>query len=198
MANVQSLQDSATRRILFGSQIPKGPDYIDTSACRCALRTIPVNTQDANGNEVAWRCVGNQTSDPYTGLSGKWFYPQTTGSKDDQKDDENSATNPPDLSTSYLIKDDRPDADPTFIPYTPSDQSQLSSLDIICNGQNDTTSTGLYYQEIARLRAGLPPQLCADPNAVPIPLQNESSWTETGCREGFYCKLSQRSVLIEY
>lgn len=184
----QALQNTTTQQssqALFGSYLPKGPDYIDTGACRCALRPTPANVQGDDGNKVAWRCTGNQTGDPYTGSGGKWFYPQNKGTPRDQQQDENSALNPPDLTTTYLVVDGKDGQ--TFRKQDSSDESQLSDLDASCNGLNNTMSTEYYYQEMARLRAGLPPQLCADPNALPIPLQNESSWNATGCLQGFYC-----------
>ena len=174
-------------RLAFGSQLPKGPDYIDSGACRCALRPTPENVQGARGNEVAWRCTGNQTEDLYEGSSGKWFYPQNKGTAKDQAQDENSARNPPDRTTTSLVVDGKNGKGSTFQATDASDDPQLSELDAQCDGLNNTLSTSYYYQEIARLRAGLPPQLCADPNAVPVLLQDESSWNETGCLPGFYC-----------
>jgi len=35
---------------------------------------------------------------------------------------------------------------------------------------------------------------CLSNGAIPIPLQNASSWNQTGCSQGFYCKLWRLSL----
>ena len=190
MDTAQTAQNPAAKQAIqtvFGSQIPKGPDFIDSAACRCSLRKVPESVQGANGNEVAWRCIGDQTEAPYEGVSGKWFYPQNKGREEEQQQPEASARNPPDLSTAYVVVDGGARRGSAFQEQGSVDDPELSELDAPCDGRNNTLATTFYYQEIARLRAGLPPQLCADPNAVPVILQNETSWNQTGCLEGFHC-----------
>jgi hypothetical protein len=113
---------SAFSSTLITSQ-PKGPFFIDTGVCGCAL-------QEQLG-KAAWRCLANGTESIYKGQDGKWFYAVRTEDSASANQPINSDSNPPDTGTAYQINNDQWS---TF----PSDGGPKNAQDVSCTGQNAT------------------------------------------------------------
>ena len=93
---------------------PKGPTFLDTGGCRCALQE--------QLEKDAWRCVANITGDVYTGQTGQWFYAGNQTDPDSLKDPTNSDSNPPDTDTAYEIQNNQ------FQPYIATPAASSSFL----------------------------------------------------------------------
>lgn len=174
--------------------LPNGPIFIDTASCQCALQANQDTEPNKQSQNEAWRCTGNATENMYAGKSGKWFFPVNEGSKADLNQTFNSANNPPDTTQSYILEDNQDNTTAFYTPFNATDYSQLSIFDQACTGQNDTQLSGPFYQALADTAAGkVPPtaRLCAAEGAVPITIQNASSWNDRGCNLGFLCKSPQ-------
>lgn len=173
---------------LAPTQKPLGPDFIDQEGCRCALQTsIRYDPSSQKDGTEAWRCLGNINEDIYTGNSGKWFLPSSTSSSADLSEPETWAGNPPDLSQTYVVMDSTPTA---YDYYNSSDPSQLSSIDLDCTGQNNTSRSQQYYAAVKNTfssASNSSTPVCLQPQGQPIPFQNATSWNQIGCSLGFFC-----------
>ena len=173
---------------------PKGPFFVDTGACRCALQ------EELSGE--AWRCIGNATEDLYSGEAGKWFWALENNTSS-LKDPVYSDSNPPNTTTGYI------DLNGHFVPLIanttsnedsitgsnnlPADDSIMPSntttfaQDQQCTGKNDTQASMQFYQELRAIELGkdLP---CWMPGTVPVVIQNSTSWKSSGCNLGFLCE----------
>lgn len=168
---------------------PEGPSFLDTEACLCALQTSPGSE---TGGEIKWQCIGNQTDGVYTTRGGKWFDAQDgTATLSDRIDD---GSNPPVAENPYRF-----DTSTGQFQEVEDDDSSLDSRNRVCTGRNRTSFSTSFYNARRQQEAneipvdGLPCFRPGDPSgqlpAVPIVLQNERSWREKGCSEGFLCKL---------
>ena len=176
------------------TSLPTGPIFVDTASCQCALQLKQDTEPSEQSRNQAWRCIGNATENIYLGHTGKWFFPVNEGSKADLNQTYNWANNPPDTTQPYLLEDSQDKTEAHYIPFNATDSSQLSLFDQACTGQNDTEFSGPFYQVLADTEAGRIPtaaRLCVAPSAIPITLQNASSWNNTGCNLGFFCKFLQ-------
>ncbi|KAK6223271.1 hypothetical protein LQW54_000388 [Pestalotiopsis sp. IQ-011] len=169
---------------------PEGPTFLDTGACVCALQTLPAT---AGSDVAAWQCIGNQTQGVYEATTGKWF--------NTINDDNNvdlpiyDATNIPSNSTTYSWDDGQQ----KLVQVT--DQSSFSPYDRACTAVNQTTFSTAFYRaqdEIARNATPVDAAPCWRAGAVPIQLQNVSSWESTGCNEGFLCANNTANSLPQY
>ena len=160
--------------------VPTTPAFLDDGACLCALQQLP----HAKGqNSLAWQCIGNQTQDVYSIMSGKWFNSQNGGAAIDLAINDNS--NPPDTSQ-QLVWDYQSES---LVPL--QKESNLSPNDAACTGNNRTSfSTTFYRASEHALKGQLDPYAlpCLRPGAVPVLLQDAKSWQSHGCSEGFLCK----------
>ncbi|KAF7531126.1 hypothetical protein G7054_g9181 [Neopestalotiopsis clavispora] len=168
---------------------PDGPTFLDTGACVCALQTLP----PADSDVAAWQCIGNQTQDVYVATTGKWF--KTFNNNNNVDLPIYDASNGPDNSTTYRWDDDKAQ----LVKLT--DQSSLTGYDRACTAVNQTTFSTAFYRaadEIARNVTPVDAAPCWRPGAVPIQLQNLTSWESNGCLEGFLCANNTANSLPQY
>lgn len=160
----------------ISSTIPKGPTLIDDAGCRCALQE-ELDTE-------AWRCILYPFDNIYSGQDGKWFFAVNKTNRHSLNDSPNSDKNPPNLTRSYIIKENGRDRE--FAVVTPSDEYADSDV-ATCSGRNDTEASSAFYRYIAAtLVHSLSP--CWQPGVLPLAIQNASEWNATGCNIGFLCK----------
>ncbi|KAF4459172.1 ABC transporter (ATP-binding-cassette) [Fusarium albosuccineum] len=174
---------------LSGDQ-PEGPSFLDTTACRCALRALPGNEKLAGDgsrferDQAAWLCMGNQTEGQgmYNSTTGKWFKSKNGKGQIDLPISDNS--NPPDTGEE-LIWDT---GGRSLKPLT--DEKRLSVYDRDCTGKNHSTfSTSFYraWKQLQNEEAPIDAIPCWRPGAMPLQLQGVDSWLKEGCKEGFLC-----------
>ena len=155
-----------------------GPVFLDNQACVCALRSAP-------GSSVAWRCLGNATSDIYVGESGKWYAPTNKGG-DHSNAPIDDASNPP-KTDEALLSDPKSDA---LVPLASVNPNPLTVYDNACTGINETLFSTAYYRASKEVAANQPPvdaAPCWRKGAFPVQIQNVTSWQKTGCYSGFFC-----------
>ena len=171
----------------------RGPFYIDTESCRCALQLFNQTAVhlDAQESEEAWRCIGDSNEDIYSGENGRWFLPQHTakfadGDINDISQPSNWAGNPPDIQTTYIVDNTTHELQ----PLDDTDQAQLSVFDTLCSGKNSSDQSTRYYNSVKQIEAGQPPTDASTclAGTSPIELQNASTWQAHGCNLGFFCK----------
>jgi len=172
---------------------PRGPTFLDTTACLCSLRALPGldNIAKANTNfndgQAAWQCIGNQTQGVYNVTTGKWYEAKNAkGSLNLPMED---ASNPPVGEDLVWNSKSR-----TLEPL--KDKNTLTVYDRDCTGTNRSSfSTSFYRATNQLLNDQLPIDAapCWRPGALPLQLQNVSSWQSEGCKEGFLCKLAHSS-----
>lgn len=157
---------------------PQGPIFLDSQACVCALRSY-------SDSGVAWRCLGNSTSDIYLGFSGKWF--EFTNDESTITDASmNDASNPPNTDNT-LIADAESES---LVPLASANPNPLSVYDQACTGINETLFSTAYYNAARAIAADETPvdaAPCWRPGGIPVQIQNVSSWQTTGCYSGFFC-----------
>ncbi|KAJ4138292.1 hypothetical protein NW768_002113 [Fusarium equiseti] len=164
---------------------PRGPTFLDTTACLCSLRALPGldNIAEANTNfnngQAAWQCIGNQTQGVYNVTTGKWYEAKNAkGSLNLPMED---ASNPPVGGDLVWNSKSR-----TLEPL--KDKNTLTVYDRDCTGTNRSSfSTSFYRATNQLLNDQLPIDAapCWRPGALPLQLQNVSSWQSEGCKEGF-------------
>ncbi|KAF5690371.1 ABC transporter [Fusarium denticulatum] len=167
---------------------PDTPSFLDTTACLCALRALPeidklaeAGTNLDNG-QAAWQCIGNQTQGVYNITSGKWYKAKNPKGSLDLPMEDNS--NPP--VGGDLVWDSK---SRSLKPL--KDKNTLTVYDRDCTGTNRSGfSTSFYRTTYQLLNDKLPIDAapCWRPGALPLQLQNVSSWQEYGCKEGFLCQ----------
>ncbi|MCJ1472453.1 hypothetical protein MMC13_001101 [Lambiella insularis] len=169
---------------LASSQKPQGPAFIDAALCRCALQSSNrLDPYDAEPNPEAWRCIGENSADIYNGSTGMWFLPVRTKSSADLHEPDNWAGNPPDLTQVYIVDN----GTGMFEVYAGEQSGYLSSADQACTGLNDTTQSEQYYASFQK-SPSTTQQPCLQAGGQPINIQNATSWNQTGCSLGFFCK----------
>lgn len=166
---------------------PHGPIFADDEDCMCAL-------QEALGKD-SWRCVANETSNIYSGQTGKWFLAVNQSNPASLQESPNSDSNPPDVDTSYVIKGEGQNA--KFQKITSQNRTaELDEItspngtaelgDMACSGKNDTEASSALYKYLAvSMTESLEP--CWQMGITPLILQNASSWNAMGCNLGFFC-----------
>ncbi|KAI0839966.1 hypothetical protein F5Y06DRAFT_19342 [Hypoxylon sp. FL0890] len=155
-----------------------GPAFLDTQACLCALR----GTDNVRSSEGKWQCIGNQTQGIYAVTTGKWFNNVGDGSLQDNLPIYD-ATNTPDITTPLMYSN----TTRSLVDVIPSD---LSVWDQACTGENNTAFSTSYYRatkEIEKNETPVDATPCWRPGAIPIEMQNVTSWQVQGCNEGFLC-----------
>ncbi|KAF2101114.1 ABC transporter-like protein [Rhizodiscina lignyota] len=174
---------------------PEGPQFIDSGNCLCALQEFQGADQT-----TAWRCLGSNKKNQniYQGVSGKWYKPET----------DNSAIDPHALA----VNDDslRPNNHTAFVAEPGSRQSlvalnsvkkdPLSIFDRACTGHNVTELSQSYYgaqQQIANKQTPTAAATCFS-GALPLTIQNSTSWNKTGCYPGFQCQNATINILPQY
>ena len=159
-------------------ETPTGPSFLDTGACLCALQDSPA----ANDDDAKWQCIGNQTQGIYKIKSGKWFNSLHGGSNVNGTIDD--STNSPTTSKPLVFNPgNRSLRDPK--------KGDLSVWDAACTGENQTTFSTAFYRAAVELAANKVPvdaAPCWRPGAMPIQIQNVTSWQNKGCIEGFLCE----------
>lgn len=154
----------------------RGPSFLDSEACLCALRDAP-----GGGDQAAWQCIGNQTQGVYLVASGKWFLPQSEGNVpvDGPIWD---ASNPPKTARAL-----------TYTVGTGFQDAKLDSLSVFdrsCTAQNRSSFSTSFYSAAAKLsrdEVPLEQMPCYRPGALPMQIQSPTDWAAKGCNEGFLC-----------
>ena len=178
MADEDVSKNISSQRISSGvvEAQPIGPTLIDDGGCTCAL-------QEQLSTE-AWRCLANMTTNIYSGQTGKWFFALNQTDPASLLDLPNSDSNPPNVTTSYAIKDFGNKAQ--FVAITSSNEP-ADLGDVTCSGKNDTKASTAFYKYAASSGIeSLSP--CWQPGITPLTIQNASEWNATGCNLGFFCK----------
>ena len=156
------------------------PIFLDNGACRCALRHV----SDDSDSTIAWRCLGNSTTDIYKDTSGKWF-PSLNQDTIAMQYDDNS--NPPTLDEAMIFDE----GSNKLMPINATNSATLSIYDSACDARNETTFSTAFYRADQEQKAGQTPvdaAVCWRAGAYPIQIQNVSSWDSQGCPEGFFCR----------
>lgn len=151
---------------------PKGPFFIDTGSCACALQE--------ELDKKAWRCRVSATDGMYEGQDGKWFYAVNQKSSASLEDSMNSDSNPPNQETAYEIGDDR-------WSRIPDEGAPENDEDASCTGRNATEASSTFYTKLSDLESG-GDNPCWQPGTLPLVIQDATSWNATGCKLGFFCK----------
>ncbi|KAK8069856.1 ABC transporter G family member 24 [Apiospora phragmitis] len=166
---------------------PRGPVFLDTEACLCALR----RTDPTRPKGVAWQCIGNQTQGVYNVTTGKWFAPLHDGAEAGGRVDD--ASNGPD--TAKPLRWDRDNK--SFFPV----DDAMSVYDKACTGQNQTTFSTAFYRAAEQQRNKKPmvdAAPCWREGAMPMQIQTVESWQKDGCSEGFLCRNSTVNSLPQF
>ena len=177
---IQFQLPSAPQDPFFPQEPLNGPTFLDTSACRCTLRTL----KNDSVSQTAWRCQGNSTETAYTGTSGKWFPSRSLAEPGTEPDDD---SNPPTLEDARVFSD----STGRLVRLGSPDQDQLSIYDQACSGVNDTAFTTALYRtavEISNNETPVDGAPCLRPGAIPIQIQDGPSWHDQGCAKGFFCE----------
>ncbi|KAL9058237.1 MAG: hypothetical protein Q9162_001836 [Coniocarpon cinnabarinum] len=178
--------------IFLPNQPPAGPTFIDEGGCLCALRGAP------DGQSTAWRCFGNHSLDAYTGSSGQWFNipnAQTAWLNLPLND----SSNPPDVSNPMVEAPGQTNGSLTPLPGVQPDP--LNVYDQACSGRNQSSWTTSYYEaeyELLNNQTPVAAAPCYLRGALPIQIQNVTSWQEHGCLDGFYCPNNTMNSLPQY
>ncbi|KAI1101712.1 hypothetical protein F4804DRAFT_290537 [Jackrogersella minutella] len=155
-----------------------GPAFLDTQACLCALR----GTNHVRRGEGSWQCIGNQTQEVYRVTTGKWFNNIGNGTLEDGLAIWD-ASNTPDTGKALMFSN----GTSSLVDENPS---EFSVWDQACTGKNRTSFSTSYYRSVAAIARNDTPidaAPCWRPGAVPIQIQNATSWQTDGCNEGFLC-----------
>ncbi|MDI1493480.1 MAG: hypothetical protein OHK93_005270 [Ramalina farinacea] len=162
----------------------QGPIFLDTGACICALREPP---PDNDQNKMQWRCQGNATDNIYIGNGGKWYAPDHDIS-DTKSLPVEDGSDPPKTDATFISQGKGGLVDLGTVNPDP-----LSLQDQACTGLNQTSFSTSYYRAGVELAANQTPVAAAPcylAGAIPIKLQNETSWLDEGCHQGFFCESS--------
>ncbi|KAF6839303.1 hypothetical protein CMUS01_04338 [Colletotrichum musicola] len=168
---------------------PKGPSFVDTGACLCALRT----TTDTGSFGTAWHCIGNQTQGVYSSTGGRWFNPVNAGDSS-VEGPVNDDSNPPNTDKSFRWT-------AGSLTELMSDENSFSAYDRACTGKNDTVFSTAFYESWAALEKDEDPIAavpCLRVGAVPIQIQTVEGWEEFGCSPGFLCRNNTANSLPQY
>ncbi|KAL6719027.1 hypothetical protein ACLMJK_003262 [Lecanora helva] len=174
----------------YPRSLPEGPVFLDSQACVCALRS------PSDSDDVAWRCLGNSTSDIYTGDSGKWFAATNKRSTASNLPIDDTS-NPPDTNNALITT---PNSS-SLVPLGSVNPNPLSVFDGACTGINRTRFSTSYYRAVQEIKANQTPvdaAPCWRKGAVPVQIQNVSSWQATGCFSGFFCPNNTINSLPQY
>ena len=176
--------------------LPKGPDFIDSNQCRCSLQATNVQQSDNNNNLIseAWRCTANATNNAYSGASGKWFVTQNPPDINglDFAQNESWAGNPPKLDTTYFLQGPDNRRNGSLVVYDGSKPNALLPDDQGCTGQNDSSLSTQYYNQVQIQLQNHSQELrftCLQKGSVGLSYGNVSQFMQEGCPLGFYCKL---------
>ncbi|KAI0413164.1 hypothetical protein F5X98DRAFT_352873 [Xylaria grammica] len=166
-----------------------GPSFLDSGACLCALQTVG----GSSNNDAAWQCIGNQTQGVYEVTTGKWFESLHGGNKVNLSIYD--ASNGPDTSKALTW-------DTSKKTLVDANQKRLSIYDKACTGVNQTTFSTAFYRAFAENKAGQDPVSAAPcwrpDGALPVEIQDVTSWNETGCPLGFLCANNTVNSLPQY
>ncbi|KAH7160760.1 hypothetical protein EDB81DRAFT_839237 [Dactylonectria macrodidyma] len=158
-----------------------GPVFLDTQACLCALRPLPI-TDSSKKDTAAWQCIGNQTQGVYETTTGKWF--KTLNGGNEANLTINNDSNGPDTTEAKVWSFSSKSLKPL------KNVKSLTVYDRACTGKNNTKFSTTYYQAYAQSSKGDIPIAatpCWRPGAMPMQLQGVDSWLYKGCSEGFLC-----------
>ncbi|KAI9658131.1 MAG: hypothetical protein M1831_003976 [Alyxoria varia] len=178
--NIQKHLPKSNKLFYYPTDPPQGPDFIDTGHCHCALRDVPDRTGQA------WRCLGDAQENIYKGSSGKWFRPERE-----------DGISPPVRDTTLVV----PRGSNHLVDVGDLDEDPFTPFDRACTGKrNAATSQTLAQarQEQAAGKTAVSAAMCWKRGAVPMILQNQSSWMDDGCSRGFYCPNNTINSLPQY
>jgi hypothetical protein len=122
------------------------PFFVDSASCQCNFQE---NRATYGNGKSLWRCIGNASADVSAGSSGKWYYPiLLAGNKNNDFSGDflpvNSADYPVDTSETYIVVDNG-DGVYVYAQLTSQNQNELSAIDSVCTGMNDTEASTRYY-----------------------------------------------------
>jgi hypothetical protein len=122
------------------------PFFVDSASCQCNFQE---NRATYGNGKSLWRCIGNASADVSAGSSGKWYYPiLLAGNKNNDFSGDflpvNSADYPVDTSETYIVVDNG-DGVYVYAQLTSQNQNELSAIDSVCTGLNDTEASTRYY-----------------------------------------------------
>lgn len=159
---------------------PNGPAFLDDAACLCALQESP----DTQASNLVWQCIGNQTTDVYNTVDGKWFSGLSNGN--DTKLPIDDASNLPDKQHPLMYDG----ASRTLVPYSASAANNMTVYNRACTANNQTVFSTAFYRAVDEQQnnqtmiAAAP---CYREGGIPMQIQNVSSWQSQGCNLGFLC-----------
>ncbi|WQF76677.1 Putative AAA+ ATPase domain, ABC-2 type transporter, transmembrane domain, ABC transporter [Colletotrichum destructivum] len=179
--------DNLPQDPFYPQENPRGPSFLDTAGCLCALQVTPAG----GAPEPAWHCVGDQSVGVYTVRNGRWF--KTLNGVGNADGPVYDGSNPPDTENpmrwlSGALRDSPGDAG-------------LSVEDSACTGTNNTRYSTSFYEAAQQINAGQYPLSgapCLRVGAVPIEIQPLQSWQDDGCRPGFLCENNTVNSLPQY
>jgi len=120
------------------------PSYIDTSVCLCGLIASKSTLPNNGGMPELWRCIGNASASITDGSNGKWWNTSLPSEElSGLNQPQNWAENPPDLSQAYVLVDSNGQA--AYQKLGSGGSPALIGADTKCNGNNDSTVSGMYY-----------------------------------------------------
>jgi len=131
--------------------------------------------------------VGNQTQGVYQTTDGKWFNSVRGGSRSKGLP-VNDASNGP---------DDQPLAFDSATGAFVNNFDNLGPYEKICTGKNQSTFSTAFYRTAEAIQNDQPVldgAPCFQQGAVPLTIQNLTSWEQNGCNEGFLCTTPATSL----
>ncbi|KAM0368466.1 hypothetical protein ACHAPK_006983, partial [Fusarium culmorum] len=138
----------------LASEAPRGPTFLDTTACLCSLRALPGQNKLAEANaafdngQAAWQCIGNQTQGVYNVTSGKWY--KAKNAKGSLKLPMEDDSNPP-VGKDLVWDSKSKSLEPL------EDKNTLTVYDRDCTGTNRSSfSTSFYRATHQQLNDQLP------------------------------------------
>lgn len=187
IASLYQKSDPAQRPtdIFFPFHDPQGPVFLDDGGCTCSLRPSPDNTA------TMYRCLGNNTMDPYDGISGKWFSIANAQAAWNHRDPWDGA-DPPHALPAFSVAPSgaQDDASVALLASNDPKAQSLSVYDAACSAKNQSSFSQSYYEAVRATRANQAPVSaapCYNPQSVPIQMVNLTSWQQHGCAAGFHC-----------
>jgi hypothetical protein len=164
-------------------EILTGPAFLDTGACLCSLQPIPGDTE--HGNNVAWKCIGDQSVTIQDNSHGKWF--QSSNSESNFTGNIYDASNYPQISNASFWDSEQK----ALIPEDDYNRESSQVWDHACTGINHTSFSTSYYNAVkqkAQNETMVDAAPCWQSGAASIEIQPVDDWSLNGCSPGFLCQ----------
>lgn len=181
LSELNALDLAKTPQDPFCPQVtPDGPAFLDDAACLCALQISP----DTQASNLVWQCIGNQTTDVYSTVDGKWFSGLSGGNDTNLPIDD--ASNLPDKQHPLMYDG----TNGTLAPYSASAAVNMTVYNKACTANNQTVFSTAFYRAVDEQQKNqtmVDAAPCYREGGVPMQIQNVSSWQSQGCNLGFLC-----------